>query len=174
MLYLPKFKAVEPNNLTGLRNGHILAQNVTDTEKVKTVKYGDQDYIENGVIVGLGKSGKVEGYTQADHDVLFLHFTEELNTYFDSLDQFAVEVVKDATYLRCIALYVGDTFTTNNYDEGTIAGAETGYAKVGEKGVLTLQNEADNESAFIVKKGTMPDGSVGYEFQYYKKPTATV
>lgn len=168
MLYLPKFKAVEPNNLTGLRNGHILAQNVTDTDNIKKVKYGEQDYIENGLIVGLGKDGKVANYKPADHEVPFLHFTEELNTYFDSLDQFAVEVDKDGTYLRCIALYVGDTFTTNNYDKGSVE--SDGFAKVVD-GVLTLQESADNDTAFIAKKGTMPNGEVGYEFQYYRKPT---
>ena len=47
--YLPKFKVVEVNNLTGLRNGHMLSQFAAD-ESLATTVNGNK-FIENGVIV---------------------------------------------------------------------------------------------------------------------------
>jgi hypothetical protein len=151
--YLPTFKVVEVNNLTGLRNGHILSQFVADEALATTV--GQNKFIENGVIVSLGKDGKIVPYAEG---TMFVHYTEELNTFIDELQYFAVPVEGD-TYIRCIALYTGDTFTTNNVVKG-----EGTYGKV-VNGKINIVNSAEG-AAFIVKKSTLPNGEEAYECTY--------
>ena len=132
--FLPTFKVFEVNNLTGLRNGHILAQMKADVSKIAKKAAGDGEWIENSIIVGLDADGTISNYDAAKHP-------------------------------RCIGLYIGDTFTTNNYT-GEYEGAK--YAKV-VNGVLELQAEATADSIFKATPTTMPDGEEGVEFQYYGK-----
>lgn len=166
--YLPKFKMLEVNNLAGLRIGHMLAQTpAADDITVKQV--GDVKFIENGLIVGLGAENKIQNYDKTKHAQMFVHYTEELNTLLPGAEYFAVPVEEDGTYPRCIALYIGDAFTTNNYT-GTYEGAK--YAKVAATGVLELQAAADADSAFIAIPGTLPNGEEGVEFILYRIPAA--
>ena len=151
--YLPKFKVVEVNNLTGLRNGHMLSQFAAD-ESLATTVNGNK-FIENGVIVSLSKDGKIVPYAEG---TMFIHYTEELNTFIDELQYFAVPV-EDETYIRCIALYTGDTFTTNN-----VVAGEGSYGKV-VGGKINITNSAEG-AQFIVKKSTLPNGEEAYECTY--------
>lgn len=151
--YLPKFKVVEVNNLTGLRNGHMLSQFAAD-EALATTKNGNK-FIENGVIVSLSKDCKIVPYAEG---TMFVHYTEELNTLLDEAQYFAVPVEGD-TYIRCIALYTGDTFTTNNVVEG-----EGNYGKV-VNGIINIVNSAEG-AAFAVKASTLPNGDAAYECTY--------
>ena len=151
--YLPTFKVVEVNNLTGLRSGHMLSQFAAD-ESLATTVNGNK-FIENGVIVSLSKDGKIVAYTEG---TMFLHYTEELNTFIDELQYFAVPVEGD-TYIRCIALYTGDTFTTNN-----VVAGEGAYGKV-VGGKINITNSAEG-AQFIVKKSTLPNGDEAYECTY--------
>lgn len=162
--YLPTFKVVEVNNLTGLRNGHILSQFVADEALATTV--GQNKFIENGVIVSLGQNGKIVPYAEG---TMFVHYTEELNTLLDEAQYFAVPVEGD-TYIRCIALYTGDTFTTNNIANIDLEDAK--FAKVVD-GVANLQTTADDDTAFIAKKSSLPTGEAAYELTYYKLPKVT-
>ena len=152
--YLPKFKVVEVNNLTGLRSGHMLSQFAAD-ESLATTVNGNK-FIENGVIVSLGNDGKIVPYNKG---TMFLHYTEELNTFIDELQYFAVPVEGD-TYIRCIALYTGDTFTTNN----VVVVKEGAYGKV-EGGKINITDDATG-AQFIVKKSTLPNGDEAYECTY--------
>ena len=161
MSFLPTFKVFEMNNLAGLRNGHILANMKADIENIASVTAGGNKYIENGLILGLDAEGTVSNYDATKHKQPFVHFTEELLTYFNELRLYAEPVVDDVVYPRCIGLYVGDTFTTNNYT-GTIEG--DGYATV-EGGVLKLAAEAEG-AMFKATASTLPDGSDAYEFLY--------
>ena len=165
MSFLPTFKVFEMNNLTGLRNGHILANMAADLDHIAKVTVGGNQYIENGIILGLDADGTVSNYDPAKHDMPFVHFTEELLTYFQELRLYAEPVVDGVVYPRCVGLYVGDTFTTNNYT-GTVEGAK--YAKVVD-GVLTLQSAADANTMFKATASTLPDGSDAFEFGYYRK-----
>jgi hypothetical protein len=176
--FLPKFKAVEVNDSVGLRCGHMIAQFPADAA-ITTVTFGNTKFIENGIFVGLGKDGTVENYDYTKHDTMFIHFTEELNTVLDELQYYALPVeqkyynggmVDDfaSTYPRCIALYVNDAYTTNNIANINLDGAK--FAKVVD-GVATLQTTADEATAFIAKKTTMPNGELAYELTYYRKPT---
>ena len=74
----------------------------------------------------------------------------------------------DVTYPRVLPLYVGDSFTTNNYtgtEEGAVA------AKV-VNGVLTLQAAADADTLFVAKLATLPAGQKAYHFVYVGKVVA--
>lgn len=160
MSFLPTFKVFEMNNLTGLRNGHILANMKADAT-IAAVTKGEHKYLENGIIVGLNADGTVGNYDPAKHKQPFVHFTEELCSYSDELKHYAEPFVDGVVYPRCVGLYVGDTFTTNNYT-GEIEG--DGYATV-VGGVLNLVAEADN-AMFKATASTLPDGSDAYEFLY--------
>lgn len=164
--YLPKFKSMEVNNLTGLRSGHMLSQFKANSSIAKKA-VGDVNFIENGILVGLDSDGTINNFDKTKHGVMFVHYTEELNTVLDELQYFAVEIEDGVAYPRCIALYVGDTFTTDNYT-GTYEGAK--FAKV-TNGVLDLQTAADADTAFIVGLTTMPNGSKAVEATFYRMPT---
>lgn len=177
--FFPKFKVVEINDAPALRNGHMLAQSPAYAANVSGGSYpavasktvGDYKFIENGIIVGLGASGIIENFNPEAHAIPFLHFTEELIAGpLDGLDQFAIptEAGKPA-YPRCLALYVGTTFTTNNYTGDFTSNGLT-YADV-VNGVLKLGSDV---GPFAVKESTMPDGSVGAEFTYIGYPATIV
>jgi hypothetical protein len=161
MSFLPTFKVFEMNNLTGLRNGHILANMKADLSKTAVVTYGEHKFLENGIILGLDAAGTVSNYSPASHKQPFVHYTEELLTYSKELKHYAEPVVDGTVYPRCVALYVGDTFTTNNYT-GEIEG--DGYATV-NAGKLVLQAGAEN-AMFKATVSTLPDGEAAYEFLY--------
>ena len=167
--YLPTFKYMEVNDLVGLRSGHMLSQVPADANIAKVAK-GDNKFIENGLIVGLSATGTVENFDKSKHPVMFVHFTEELNTLIDELKYFAVEAPDgEKVYPRCVALYVGDTFTSTNY-AGTLSTAK--YAKVVD-GVPTLQTAADVDTAFIAVPSDMPNGDEAGQLTFYRMPTAT-
>lgn len=176
--YLPTFKVFEVGSLTGLRAGHMLSQQpAADNLAKKTV--GEYSFIENGIIVGISEEGKVENFDKSKHTKAFVHFTEELNTFIDELQYYALPVERKydsvsqaevddmaSTYPRCIALYEGDAFCTNNV-AAEVEGAK--FAKVVD-GVLTLQTTADADSMFLVKDSTLPTGDKAYDFMFYKMP----
>lgn len=163
--YLPEFKIVEPNRLTGLVTGHVLAQFPLNPAAAIIKTVGGSDFVENGFIVGLGKDLQIDAYDPAKHAAPFLVFTEELNTIVGGLKYFATE--EDAggdIYPRAIGLFVGDVFTTNNY---AVAGAVAPkYAKV-VAGKLTLQDAADATTMFVVEAATTPNGEDAYRFIYF-------
>ena len=116
--YLPEFKVVEVNRLTGLTAGHMLAQFPAD-DKITLKPVNDNDFLENGLIVGLNKDLTIGNYNAEEHAQPFLVFNEELNTFMKGLKYYAEPVVDGEVYPRAIGLYVGDTFTTNNYNAET-------------------------------------------------------
>ena len=154
--YLPEFKVFEVGSLTGLRAGHMVSQQPAAADIAKKA-VGDNNFIENGIIMGLNVDGELTNWTKG---TMFVHYTEELNTFIDELKYFAVPV-EDKTYPRGIALYVGDSFCTNNVVE--VEGAK--YAKV-VNGVLNLQTTADDDTHFSVKESTLPTGEKAYDFVY--------
>lgn len=160
--YLPKFKVVEPNRLTGLVHGHIVAQfpMAADDALVKTVGTPAIKYIENGCIVGLANDGTLVKYgAQA---VPFLVFTEELPTILGGNNRFATEEDADGdVYPRGVALYVGDVFTTDNYAND----GDYKYAKI-VNGVLTLEKTAGENTRFAVEDAILANGDAAKKFIY--------
>ncbi len=161
---MPKFKVLEPSNLTGLRNGHVLAQMPVAADiTVKTV--GEHKFIENGLFVGLNAEGKITNLDDATSKQVFVHFDEELSTILDAACYYATPVEEsEETYIRAVAMYVGDTVVTDNY-AGELTTAK--YAKVVD-GVATLQTAADESSLFIAKATTLPTGEAAVELMLYK------
>jgi hypothetical protein len=181
MLYnlFPTFKIVEINNVAALRMGHIIAQtpayiNATEAgvkgQTVKYAKHGDYKFVENGLIVGLGKDNKLSNFDVDSHYQPCLVYTEELITanMTNSLNQFANLVdYKDEEggeycYVRALPLNIGDTFTTNNY-----AGSGSAEATV-VNGVLTLGDAATDYKGplFAAKLTDLPAGESAVEFTY--------
>ena len=155
--YLPEFKVFEVGSLTGLRAGHVVSQQPAAASIAKKA-VGENNFIENGIIMGLNVDGELANWTEG---VMFVHYTEELNTFIDELKYFAVPV-EDKTYPRGIALYAGDSFCTNNV-AAEVEGAK--YAKV-VNGILNLQTTADDDTHFSVKESTLPTGEKAYDFVY--------
>lgn len=154
--YLPEFKVFEVGSLTGLRAGHVVSQQPAAASIAKKA-VGENNFIENGIIMGLSVDGELVNWEKG---TMFVHYTEELNTFIDELKYFAVPV-EDKTYPRGIALYVGDSFCTNNVVEV----ADAKYAKV-VNGILNLQAAADDDTHFSVKESTLPTGEKAYDFVY--------
>ena len=158
----PVFKAVEVNLSTGLRIGHMLAQH-----KYSYAKAGAKAYVENGVFFRMSKANPDAVVLADDSNAVgpyFIHYTEELftNGIVDGLKYFALEALEEGTnyvcYPRLIALYSGDTFTTDNFT-GELSTAK--FAKVGAKGVLELVTTMPTGEGPVFQdvKSTMPDGT---------------
>jgi hypothetical protein len=159
--YLPTFSVVEINRSTGLVAGHVLSQYQAGT--LASVTEGTNDFIENGVIAGLSNDLTLEDYNATTHSQPFLIFTEELNTMFSGLKYFATPYdADDECYPRAIGLYVGDTFTTDNFS-GDIA--VDGFATV-TAGIITLQNAAVASTLFVAEESTLPDGITAAKLTY--------
>lgn len=161
--YLPTFKVVEVNRSTALISGHMLSQYQADLSEITKKTVGSTLFVENGLIVGLGSDLKIANFNKSVHSQPFIVFTEELNTVVNGLKYFANEVVDGEVYPRALALYVGDTYTTNNYS-GTLS-ASTKFAKVVD-GVITLQTAADADTLFAVEVSTLPTGEAAARVTY--------
>ena len=153
--YLPEFKVVEVNRLTGLTAGHMLSQ-FKGGEDLTLKAVNGNDFLENGLIVGLNKDLEIDNYDAEAHAQPFLVFNEELNTVISGLKYYAEPVTDGDVYPRAIGLYVGDTFTTNNY-----AGTTGDFAAV-VGGVLTL----GTKGIFKAEVATLPTGEAAYKFTY--------
>lgn len=164
--FLPAFHAVEINLSLGHRIGHAISQDPVDgvADLVTTVKNGKNSYnfLENGKVLGYNKDAHLEAYKEGRP---FLLYNDELPTGpFDSLDQYAqyVEDTSKPVYTRAIALYEGDTFTTDNVvgTDGNPITSETtiNYVTVGDKGQLQVTvAPAEGKPNFKAKKCYMPN-----------------
>jgi hypothetical protein len=174
----PRFKVVEINRSTALTAGHVIAQYPAKAADVahKEVKGYDDlgaektiKVLENGIIVGLNSDAEVVNYAASACAQPCLLANDELPTSpLEGLDQYCEVFENDVTYPRVLPLYVGDSFTTNNY-KGTETDAK--YAKV-SGGVLELQSAADADTLFVAKVATLPAGQKAYHFVYVGKVAA--
>ena len=115
--YLPTFNYIEPNNLKGLQPGFVVAQEgrVADAllNAKHTVKVNDVDtkvFLENGKICALSADGIVAG--TADSKALFIHYTEPLNTIYNSDKFFAVDTREECP--RLVQLIPGDEWMSTD------------------------------------------------------------
>lgn len=152
---LPSHKVVEINLSTGIRIGHMLAQHAYKPD-------GGTLTVDNGLFFRMSKANPDEVVLADDENAVgpyYLHYTEELLTHglSNAKKYFAVEVEDGVCYPRCIALYSGDTFTTDNFT-GTLESAK--FASVGADGVLALSATYPTGAGpvFQVTKATLPDG----------------
>lgn len=160
----PTHKVVEINLSTGLRTGHMLAQHA--------YKDAVNAYLDNGCFFRMSKAAADEVVLADNANAIgpyFLHYTEELltNGIVDAYKYFAVELEDGVCYPRCIALYAGDTFTTDNYT-GTLSGCK--FAIVGTNGVVELKSSLPTTISggytgplFQAVASTLPDGSAAVQ-----------
>ena len=104
--YLPKFDYIEPNNLKGLQPGFVVAQMdvADDTLLVKGTRL-----FANGAICEIKTDG-IHAAT-ADTKVPFIHYTEPLNTIYNSDKFFAVNVDEECP--RLVQLIPGDEWMSS-------------------------------------------------------------
>lgn len=163
MNYLPTFHVLEPNNLTGLRNGHMLAQFPAAAGLTKKT-VGDAEFVENGLFVTLNSAGEIANY--AGDGQIFVVFNEELTTVIPGHKYYATDLAEETP--RAVAMYIGDTITTDYVAAGAATAPK--FAKI-VAGVATLQDTADANTAFIATKTTLADGTAAYELTLYRIPT---
>lgn len=158
--FLPSFKVVEINNSTAHRIGHAISQVPCYKDDIAHVTLNEKyDFIENGVIVGLSGDNTLKNYKAAEHSQPCLVYNDELITGpISTLDKYAEEMVDGKAYVRALPLYLGDSFTTNNYSgsssDGKRASVEDGILKLGQNG------------PFIAEPSTLPNGDPAVEFTY--------
>lgn len=169
--FMPTFKQVEPQLLRGLTAGLVISQRPVAYEGtssaaeeeygVTTVEYNGYKFIENGIICSLDNEGKIVNYVEGKQ--AFIHFDEELNADYDAKNMFAVECEGADTYIRLVALNVGDEFVTDNvkgtFVNGTIYGVKDGV----------IDSSATEGKMFLYEEGgafenTLPNGEPGYHF----------
>lgn len=144
--YLPKFNYIEPNNLKGLQPGFVVAQ----VEEVSADLLDDKGMMENGKICALkvveGKLTIVPA--TAEDKVLYLHYTEPLNTIYNSDQFFAVKVADECP--RLVQLIPGDEWMSTDANcaiEGRIVEVS---ADKGWYGVKTMANgDAGHHYVFL-------------------------
>jgi hypothetical protein len=138
--YLPKFNYIEPNNLKGLQPGFVVAQ-VEDVDS-SLLKDG---MMENGKICALEvKEGKLTIVpATAEHKVLYVHYTEPLNTIYNSDKFFAVKVADECP--RLVQLIPGDEWMSTDANceiEGRIVKVSA------EKGWYSVDTMANGDEGF--------------------------
>ena len=137
--YLPMFNYIEPNNLKGLQPGFVVAQ----VEAVSADLLDDKGMFENGKICALEM---VEGVltivpATASHKTVFIHYTEPLNTVYNSDKFFAVDPAQECP--RLVQLIAGDEWMST---DATIA-LEGRIAKVTDtKGWYSVTKMANGDN----------------------------
>lgn len=164
--FLPDFKVVEINNSTAHRIGHAISQVPAYKASVAHVTVGKYDFVENGIIVGLGADAQLSNYDVTKHNQPCLVYNDELITGpIDSLNKYAEEIeAGKPVYLRALPLYLGDSFTTNNFT----GEPQNGFATV-DGGVLKV-TDSSTGAMFIAKLATLPNGEEAIEFTYIGTP----
>lgn len=103
---LPTYNYIEANNLKGLQPGFVVAQNSNvDAALLKDGMF------ENGKICALDATNKIVAGT-AESKALFIHYSEPLNTMFDSDKYFAVDLKEECP--RLVQLIPGDEWMSTD------------------------------------------------------------
>jgi hypothetical protein len=166
-----QFKVVEINLSTGIRIGHIIAQQPFATGVAAATVKSNVGYVDNGGFFKLNEDGEV--VLPADGiGPVYLQYTEELLTDRALLADYGLPMTD---YPRLIALYTGDVFTTNNYT-GTAATDAVAYVNAATGQLTIVADIATVELAlgvgvetpiFHVTLSTLPDGTTeAAEFLY--------
>lgn len=131
--YLPKFNYIEPNNLKGLQPGFVVAQ---EDRVAKELLKGDM--FENGKLCALTKDGIVAA--DKDSRVVFIHYTEPLNTIYNSDKFFALNVKEECP--RLVQLIAGDEWmSTEDLGDDILGGRVIKVTDTkGWYGVSTMAN----------------------------------
>jgi len=169
---LPQGKVVEINKSTGLRIGHMLAQQAMDITGAAAhiMTTNGKQYLQNGFIGFQNVLGKVDvvvaglGVSAAQP---YIHFTEEKQGgYSNFLAHYLTPFHDtDIVYPRMIALYPGDIFTTDNFTGTALAGLCSINPATGQLDFAA----ATTTGAYIFRAEltTLPDGVTdAVQFEY--------
>lgn len=176
--HLPTHKVLEVNLSVGLRISHMLAQMPFAKPATGVAK----DFIDNGLLFEMdSKTGAVALADNTATGQLFIHYTEELmNSIVSGFKYFTVEYdANGVAYPRLIALYSGDTYTTDNFvittktTDGAVAPANTSeynYAipKAGQFEIFKTLPTTHTGHVFKAKATTLPDGTAAVEVMFVK------
>jgi len=164
---LPKGKVVEVNKSTGLRIGHILAQQsmVVAGATPHIHVQGDSKFLYNGFIGFQKVTGEVtvvETAAGVTAPQPYLHFTaEKQGGYSNFLSHYMTpyhDSDTDEVYPRMIALYPGDVFTTDNFHGTAADGTVTIDPATGQVDFdITIGAAGSGELVFRAEVTTLPD-----------------
>lgn len=141
--YLPVFRYIEPNNLKGLQPGFVVAQ----MEKVAEELLTNSKFFANGAICAISAEGIVKA--TGEERALFIHYTEPLNTIYNSDKFFAVNVEEECP--RLVQLIPGDEWMSS--EKLDLTGLEGRVIEV-----------TGTEGWYGVK--TMANGDAGYHYMF--------
>ena len=175
---------VEPNRITGIKQGRVLADVAVKPETVEALG----GYIENGIFLawnpGVGLDGNLKkgelDLPKANSAYIGIVYTEvKLYSQFTSNKDFALftkaptinqmtqspyydkaEQAHGTVIPRLIGLTVGDVFTTNNL-EGTPAVGDV--LKINDQGLLDAAGTVDLIQVKVTDKTTLADGQAAYK-----------
>lgn len=131
---LRTFNYIEPNNLKGLQPGFVVAQ---ESRVASGLLVEGTKFLENGKLCTLTADG-IEAATK-DSKAIFIHYTEPLNTVYNSDKFFAVNTDEECP--RLVQLIPGDEWMSTDANcaiEGRVIkvdGVTTGWY-----GVDTMAN----------------------------------
>jgi hypothetical protein len=152
MIYdiLPTYHQVEANNLKGLQPGFVVAQmDVAASAKSTLAPNG---MMENGLICGISADGIVPA---ASDGVLFIHYTEPLNTFAKGAKYFAVNIEDECP--RLVQLIPGDEWMSD------IAGLDSDFAgRIVE--ITSDKGQYDHDDWYACDE--LPDGTKGHHYMF--------
>jgi hypothetical protein len=151
--YLPTYHQVENNNLKGLQPGFVVAQmDVKAESTIVTTAANGAKLLENGHICGISADG-IDAW--ANGQVMFLHYSEPLNTILNSDKYFAVNLEEECP--RLVQLIPGDEWMcTMDY--------ETAYADTWAEMSKHIVKVTKDTGWYSVS--AMADGTKAYHYIY--------
>ena len=157
---------VEMNVSTGLRTGHLLAQQAYGAATAKNKAGETVNYLDNGSLLSLNEKGEIVQATDLTGRV-YVHYSEEHMKFLDSasLDMFTVQLsAGEKSYPRAIALYEGDKFTTDNYKAAAALDFDVYYAITVANGVIQVGEKATaGHAGPIAQLSSLPAGQEAIE-----------
>ena len=130
---LRTFNYIEPNNLKGLQPGFVVAQ---ESRVDAGLLVTGTKFLENGKLCALSATGIVAA--TVDSKAIFIHYTEPLNTVYNSDKFFAVNTDEECP--RLVQLIPGDEWMSTDANcaiEGRVIKVE---GTEGGSGVDTMAN----------------------------------
>ncbi|WP_291628973.1 hypothetical protein [Clostridium sp.] len=177
-LVIDGYGQLELNNVAFRRDGRVEAQCALDATDFASTP------AENGMVFAVDKQNKVVRFVNENETLpIALNYTSE-HMYDDranALKDFKLTLEDNAQYFfpRVGYMSTGDSFTTNciGYDSVAYAteeafiqaleaiGTTPLYANPSKVGAWEVTATADGAYAKVIKKTTMPDGSLGVQIQ---------
>jgi len=172
-LTIDGYGQLELNHVAFRRDGRVEAQCALSTQC-----FSSSVPAENGMILRVRKDKKEVCFADASaaNQLYALNYTAE-HQYDERLPGLKnFKLVPGEIYPRLGYLSAGDLFTTNCVDLGTYADVSavtsaltsgTVYAGASTNGAIALNSAAPTVGPIlqVVKKTTMPDSTIGFQFQ---------